>query len=309
MTQTEPVAQVILPAEIAPPPAPLVPRVPLLEAARKRYEETLRLLTQGQSAAALDEDYVHDVRVASRRLGEVARLLWGFVDKPTARAVDGSLKGLRRAMGDLRDLDVACEHLLKWRMPAPVKAQARQLAGELADKRRTLEAAARGQITAASVSGAMVVLARVLEEQDKVENTAAAEQRLETVVAEQARKRQRQMRRSFGQAARKQSPEALHEARIAVKKLRYVVELQQEVKKGLKRQIRELKRLQQLLGDHHDVHVIMAAMAEHVKSNAPVPAKRRAWGAAWRKWQRDMHHAQAHRAAAFFVKSYAWING
>ncbi len=66
-------------------------------------------------------DFVHDVRVAARRLGEVARLLEKFMDKPSARAVDGSLKSLRRSMGELRDSDVTREHLSKWRMPHAVK--------------------------------------------------------------------------------------------------------------------------------------------------------------------------------------------
>ena len=41
--------------------------------------------------------------------------------KPTAKAVAASLRALRRAMGELRDDDVTREHLLKWRMPGPLR--------------------------------------------------------------------------------------------------------------------------------------------------------------------------------------------
>jgi CHAD domain-containing protein len=154
-----------------------------------------------------------------------------------------------------------------------------------------------------------VVLARVLEDLDKPENLAAAEESLTHAAAALAHNRQRQMRRAFGQAARKQTPDALHAARIAIKKLRYILELLQESKRGLKRQIRELKRLQELLGDHHDVHVIVAALAEYMKKNpAPNALKRRQLATAWRRWHRLMQRTQAQRAANFFTRSYTWMN-
>src|SRR5438874_576702 len=111
---TEDVTEMVIIPEAVPPLAAVVPTVraaPLLDAAGERYREVFGLLAKGVEGLG-GVEFVHDLRVASRRLGEVARLLGGFMDKPTARAVEASLKGLRRAMGDLRDADVTCEHLL-----------------------------------------------------------------------------------------------------------------------------------------------------------------------------------------------------
>jgi CHAD domain-containing protein len=177
----------------------------LIKAATRRHS-TLAELLGARPEQLSDADFVHDLRVAARRLGEVARLLGaggGFMDKPTARAVDASLKTLRQSMGELRDADVTREHLMKWRMPAPVKNVAREVAEELEHKREKLEKAARVQMEAASVSGAMVVLARVLEQQSAASAVEQTERKLAGAVAGLLKKREKQMRRAFGKAARK----------------------------------------------------------------------------------------------------------
>lgn len=284
----------------------------LLKAAIKRHEEVAALLARGPAALA-DSDFVHDLRVGSRRLGEVARLLAGFMDKPAAKAVEASLRSLRRSMGDLRDADVTREHLLKWRMPAPVKKIARDVAADLEQKRIALQAAAAAQITSASVTGTMVLLAQRLETLAAPERCADADKKLRGIIRNHLKKRSRQMRRAFGKAARKQTAASLHEARIAVKKLRYVLELADAAgtEKGAKKDIRFLKQLQELLGDHHDTHVIVEQLASRLRPSPSAPPQRRrskVLAPAWRKWHRQAEHLQARRASDFFMRTYAWIN-
>ena len=114
------------------------------------------------------------------------------------------------------------------------------------------------------------------------------------------------MERAFGKAAMKQTAEHLHEARIAVKKLRYVMELADAggVEQGLKKRMKVLKGMQELLGEHHDVHVVVEILERRVMGEK-VRGLRPAWG----KWKRAMERGQGRRAAAFFVESYMWMNG
>src|SRR4051812_11728665 len=80
--------------------------LPLLGTARERYAALTELLKT--PAGSGDVDFVHDVRVATRRLGEVARVaasMRGLMDKPSAKAVQSSLKAVRQSMGNLRDAD------------------------------------------------------------------------------------------------------------------------------------------------------------------------------------------------------------
>ncbi len=141
----------------------------LFKIAEKRREEVAGHLRHAAEGKGLDADFVHDLRVAVRRLSEVAGLMTVLMDKGSARAVEESLKGLRKAAGDLRDLDVTAEHLTKWRMPGPLKKCAREMVERELARRGELEQQLRTTITSASVAGTMVLVARVLEEQAKPE--------------------------------------------------------------------------------------------------------------------------------------------
>jgi len=287
------------------PAVPPVPDRPLLAAGAKRHTKLANLIAH--DGKALDADYVHDVRVASRRLGEVARLLADnkrAMDKPTGKVVEESLKTLRRSMGVLRDADVTREHLAKWKMPAALKKVAMDMEQELGDRRAALESAARDQMATASLHGSMVILARVLEAQGDL--ATEREQRMHDALDDAIKKRRKQLQQAFGSAAKKQTPEALHEARIACKRLRYLLELAEEFRNGVKKDIQTLKQFQELLGDHHDAHVIVEAMQARIDAAGRSGPKTLLTN--WRKWKKKMEQLQAKRAATFFVKSYAWIN-
>ena len=282
----------------------------LIRVAAGRHKDVMDLLARPAEASLADADFVHDLRVASRRLGEVARLLGvrKFLDKPSAKAVEASLKVLRRSMGDLRDADVTREHLLKWHMPAPVKHIAHELADAIDGGRGKLAESAAATMHTPSVTGAMVVLARVLEDCGKPEAVQDTERALHAGVTSQLKKREKQLRQSFGKAARKQTAASLHEARIAVKKLRYVFELAGDAGTipGARQKVKVLKQIQELLGDHHDTHVIVERVQEHLKDRREKPL--RGLPAAWKKWHAQTDRQQARRAAEFFTKSYAWMN-
>jgi len=70
--------------------------------------------------------------------------------------------------------------------------------------------------------------------------------------------------------------------------------------------LRFLKTIQELLGDHHDVHVIVDTMQKQIAGKHAGTVK--GLRAGWRKWKRETDHGQAKRAADFFMRSYEWMN-
>ena len=301
------------PAPAAVEAPPLLPRTgevkcSLLKVAGERHATLLALLKRSLDDR-MDVDYVHDLRVATRRLAEALALLESLMDKPTSHMIEASLKGLRKAAGELRDLDVGCQHLTsggKWRMPAVLRHVAAELVAGMQSRRAALAKSLAHHASSASVTGAMVLLVGIIEEQSAPDKVAPAEALLHKALEKRMAKREKQLRKAFGQAAQKQTPEALHQARIAAKKLRYVVELADAA--GLKRQKKELKFLkgvQELLGVHHDVHVILETLGKTVHAKGrTIPAL----PAAWRKWHRTKEREQAKRAADFFMRSYGWMS-
>lgn len=200
----------------------------VLNVAAERHADLLKMLKDAADGHSLDVDFVHDLRVGTRRLGEVAAVLGALMDKPTSRMVDATLKGLRKSAGELRDLDVAGEHLTtggRWRMPAVLRHVAEELVEEMHRRRAELEAKLRDSTRSAAVTGAMVLLARVIEDEAAAERVKASEATLAKEVKQRTARREKQVKKTFGNAAKMQTPEALHAARIAVKKLRYVMEV------------------------------------------------------------------------------------
>jgi len=248
-----------------------------------------------------DSEFIHDLRVLTRRLTEVARLLQPLMEKPAAAALVDSLRTLRRSTGELRDLDVLGEHLLQWELPAALKPLADQLVADLPARRCELAGQLRQQIASPGLAASLHYLAAILEQ--AAANPAEPLKQLGSHLAKTTRKRRKQLRDQLGKAARKQSQEQFHNARIAAKKLRYSLELADE--SGLqahKAELKFLKKFQSLLGDMHDADVMLHTLRARLAQSPPADS------ADWQSFQDATHLQQAKRAGEALVLGYRWIN-
>lgn len=276
----------------------------LVQVAAARYGVFAKhLQSVGES---LDVEFVHQLRTGSRRLGEVVGLIETLMEPVAAKALDDAMRDVRRAAGDLRDLDVMEEHLEKWRFPAGLKPVREAMGAEYPEKRVALEAALRSHLQSTGFTTAMVLLARVLESHSGAGD--ACEEKLGKVLNKRIAKRRKGVAKAFGKAATKQTSTSFHEARIAVKKLRYSLELAQEAgRKMVGKDLKFLKNVQKLLGDMHDADVIVETLQGRVEDwSGPGAARVKT---AWRGFLRKIHQRQAKRAGEFFAKSYLWANG
>jgi len=86
------------------------PETPAVEAARDLLAARLRSVQKALEPAAeralLNVEYVHQLRVATRRAAAGLRVFDAFVPTKDARRVKATLRSLRRAAGDARDWDV-----------------------------------------------------------------------------------------------------------------------------------------------------------------------------------------------------------
>ena len=201
---------------------------------------------------------VHQARVATRRLREALPLVGS--EKP-ARGVGRAARKLTRALGPVRELDVALQMLDEFEaageIPAAAIACLRSVVGEERER----------------VHRAMV---RCLDrcDPDKLRKKAlAAARRLapargsrtprdpRRLIAAQRRSalRAERLRTAIDSAAGIYLPDRLHEVRIAVKKLRYALEITRELSRSrANASILALKRAQDLLGRMHDLEVLIA---------------------------------------------------
>ncbi len=104
-----------LAAETGPAPGGLAPPMPMAEAGRLiwRRQLTVMLLTEAGARRGEDIEYVHDMRVATRRARAAERLFGPYFKPKAIRAIAKNLRRTARSLGAVRDLDVALAKLDK----------------------------------------------------------------------------------------------------------------------------------------------------------------------------------------------------
>ncbi len=204
----------------------------------------------GESAA------VHQARVASRRLREVVPILDDAA--PSAGRASAAVRRVTRALGPVRELDVTARLYARATATTPVHALAhaavggalaRGRAAAMRDTRRALSPAQRRKLQAA-----LDVLAT---EVDGLPVAAVA-----ATVEARVAKRARRVARALDRLGTVYVPERLHAVRIAVKQLRYALEIAGDLRRGrTATSLRQLRAVQEMLGEAHDLHVL----GEHLR--------------------------------------------
>jgi len=208
---------------------------------------------------------VHRSRVATRRLRAVLPLLEPRVNRRLARA----MRRLTRVLGPVRELDVtlAIVQRLETAHELPRAAAVVLRQSVLEERRRLQEGMVRSIDRANLPKVKKKVLAAVL---DKADAPVDAAGRLMHARVRAARRAVR-LRDAIDRAASLYLPDRLHQVRIAVKKLRYAMEVVRELRRSrAAARILALKRAQELLGHMHDLEILIArTRAVQGSPNAP----------------------------------------
>jgi CHAD domain-containing protein len=206
------------------------------------------------AAQAGDMRSVHQARVATRRLREALPVLRVSVDRDEIGRVRRQVRRMTRALGPVRELDVALAHLDELAgqriLSAGALARVRQtIARERLERRREMLAA----ITPGKIEKLRQRLGGV-GNGPKPLQTAAAIAEAEHQVARRAGN----LVAAMDRAGSIYLADRLHAIRVAAKKLRYAMEVERELKRSrVTARITQLKRLQDLLGQMHDYEILI----------------------------------------------------
>ena len=209
---------------------------------------------------------LHDCRVATRRLRELAPLVAAELGGKATRRCAKRLQRVGRALGTVREVDVALELLeeLTRDGQTPVDAAVR-LRQHLDDLRSTARRRMVGELAGVETNKLTQRLQRLVGEL----RGAGAGAWTQTL-ALRLSARGGQLRDAVDAVGVLYVPDRLHAVRIAAKKLRYGFEL--AVEAGVSRRrapARQLKAVQDTLGRLHDIEVLASLIQE-----APLPAAR-----------------------------------
>jgi CHAD domain-containing protein len=217
----------------------------------------LRTLETAVPAAAQgNKEALHKARIASRRIREALPLL-SAGDR--VRRLERRIRKITRALGPVRELDVALEILDEvergGEMPRSALTRLRQaIARERqvlqADMKRRLHTCNIQKLRKRAVAAARRTSANGSPRRDPV--------RLARARGRSARRAER-LRAAIEGASGIYLPDRLHDVRIAVKKLRYSLELVRDLSGSrANAQLKTLSAVQDTLGRMHDLEVLIA---------------------------------------------------
>ncbi len=231
----------------------------LLDLARKRLERFASLMPK--TLVGDHPDNVHDLRVWSRRLQQIFKIL--LPDHPTGklRKLIRLPRRVRRALGDCRNLDM-CNDLMQQKIAATnsevVRNAWREIQAELRQRRDAELERCRDELRRHDIIK-FVTRAQACIEGVKLEKTFA--QTLKNSV-EEARTRWHE---ALAEALESHDADQIHALRIAGKRLRYRAELLADLGHApAKSLVRLLKVLQDELGFWNDSQVLLRLMAEFI---------------------------------------------
>jgi CHAD domain-containing protein len=218
------------------------------------------LATKFPGVRTADVETVHDARVLTRRLRELFRVAPHGNGDVVSQAAD-RLRTAGRALGEVRELDVL-DSLL-----GDLEPRARfavTTLGELRHSLRHLQRDARRQMfkTLESLELDQLVADRSLRR--AISRLHIRPSHLRRHVGQRSDAVRRDLRRAAGVYM----PNRSHQARVAIKKLRYAVEVAAETAAWQPLDLlKDLRRAQSLLGDMHDRQVLIDRLESFSSGN------------------------------------------
>jgi CHAD domain-containing protein len=239
---------------------------PLVRLLERRTRALRRQLT---AAVAGKDAGVHQARVASRRLREALPVLTEGLQHTKAGKAQRKIRRLTQALGTVRELDVTL-HLIdelgeRPGVPRAALAEVRAQVIEDRERRRAIMLNRLESVDTDKLARRLGAVRQSLLRPALSHNWRAA-------LALRIATRARRLDKAIDLAGQIYAAEALHEVRIAAKKLRYALEIADESGAApCGESLRVIKRVQDALGRLHDLQVLQ----HHIAAVGAAPRGRR----------------------------------
>jgi CHAD domain-containing protein len=222
------------------------------------------------AAVAGKEAGVHQARVASRRLREALPVLTEGLSHTKGGKAQRKIARLTAALGEVRELDVTLllidELTERPNVPAAALAEVRAQVIEAREQRRQAMLKRLEHVDTAKIDRRLNTVKHALL------HAAPGRHGWRAALATRIARRARKLARAIDEAGQVYAAQALHDVRIASKKLRYALEIADESGAAPCRDaVRTLKRVQDTLGRLHDLQVLQ----HHAAAVGATPRRRR----------------------------------
>jgi len=218
-------------------------------------QRLLSLLDALPAATSGDVRSVHRARVASRRLREVLPVLAEAAGSDDLDRAGKQVRRITRALGPIRELDVAIGHLAEMAPRAGISERAvARVREHLSAERQIHRQAMLHVITPAAAAR----LHHQLHDPASHRHQLAHHDGEQRTARRRSGQRALRLRIELRRTSALYDPERLHAVRVATKKLRYALEVERELTKSrAMARINRLKGLQDALGEIHDYEILL----------------------------------------------------
>ena len=234
------------------------PAAPVLGQVRARLAGQVAELLRNDPVVRIsdDDEAVHDMRVAVRRLRSLLRTARPLLDRSWAESLRAELDWLAARLGAVRDLDVLIEHFET--TAAGLNGGDAALGSALVRPLVTERDRARKRLRSSLEKARYYELLDALEGAATVMPARGGDVTLRKLVRKEGRKLKRRAR-GFPDL----SDAALHKLRIQGKRARYAAELAAPAEgKPARRLVDAARELQDVLGEHQDAVVAVRQLRE-----------------------------------------------
>jgi CHAD domain-containing protein len=258
----------------------LSPKLPAAEALRRIMAQLVAVMRLNLPGVRddIDSEFLHDFRVSVRRARSLLSQLKGVLDAETTAELQQRLKAMGAITGNVRDLDV---YLLKREectgmVGDDLKPGIALLFRALQNKRRYAKNRMVKLMAAEMFAADMAFLDAFAASEHEVETEREAgaplgDRPIGGVARTVIYKRYRRIIKKGGRITEETPDEDLHSLRIDCKKLRYLLEFFTALfpKEQMKMLIKQLKQLQENLGDFNDLSVQQEFLVQYLKGIKP----------------------------------------
>ncbi len=237
-------------------PARLTPRSPAGDVVLAYVRQQVSAITHNDPLVRRDEpDAVHQMRVATRRARSALQAFGEIVDKARTRPLCDELKWLASVLGEARDAEVLLDRFTGDLAAIPAELITGPVQTRITEHFASVQKQARVAATRALDGKRYLTLLNdldVLVADPPLTPLAAG--KAGKALGKPVRRAERRLRRALAVVPAAQDKDAaIHEARKAAKRARYAAEAAMPaLGSKARRQAKRTKRLQGLLGDHHD---------------------------------------------------------
>lgn len=274
--------------ELAPPAPPVSMHMggagshPAASAVRLVARERLAAAARGyEQVLAGGADGLHDLRVALRRLRTLLREFGPLIEDTVTRKTMRALRSLARATSDARDAEVAADWVLAQKdVPARARAGVRDAAARMVAERDAALKSMCAQLER-EFPGLLARLEKQLADPrvTALRASAVASETFAEATAAVVERRKARLGRALERAKTMRDAEDVHRARIAAKRLRYVLE-PLHADDAAYEPLQRLVHLQDALGAARDAHQMTKRFVREVGELAARDARLRALVAA-----------------------------